>query len=76
LKINTKHLERNWSAWHSAASQCKTLVVRHGDCVLSGPCEMVRDGHTFTLTFPVAEKAQPLAALVDPIKRVAAKVME
>jgi len=61
MKLDTKHLERNWSAWHSAVSQCTHFTVMHGDtCVHEGEAELVRDGKHTTLKFP-GPKAKPKA---------------
>jgi hypothetical protein len=60
MKIDTAHLERNWSAWHSAVSQCTRFSIKHGDkCLLVGEAELVRDNKHVTLVFAGPKKAAP-----------------
>ena len=70
MKIDTKHLERSWSGWHSAVSQCTRFSVKHGGNLLEGEAELVRDNKHVTLVFPGPKKAAPKA---KPVKSVAKK---
>jgi hypothetical protein len=65
MKINTKELQRSWSAWVNATSQATHFSVKHGDkCLLEGECEIVRDGKHTTLVFPgPKKKPEPRPAL-------------